>query len=97
MNFSTSLYSNATGGISKDFHASEQAARVGAAIFLTCYAFGCELWVPWSEEVGRWPIMQLSLSLVNVWQLPAASTKNFGTLVVGCAWAVFLPQEVPSP
>lgn len=57
MNFSTSLYSNATGGISKDFHVSKQAARVGAAIFLICYAFGCELWAPWSEEVGRWPIM----------------------------------------
>ena len=29
------------------------------------YAFGCELWAPWSEELGRWPILQLSLCLVN--------------------------------
>ena len=85
MNFNTSLYSNAIGGISKDFHVSEQAARVGAAIFLICYAFGCELWAPWSEEVGRWPIMQLSLLFVNIWQLPVALAKNFGTLVVGRA------------
>jgi hypothetical protein len=47
MNFNTSLYSNGLGGISKQFHVSEQAARVGAAIFLITYAFGCELWAPW--------------------------------------------------
>lgn len=34
MNFNTSLYSNALGGISKHFHVSEQAARLGAALFL---------------------------------------------------------------
>lgn len=45
MNFNTSLYSNALGGISSEFGVSEQAARVGAAIFLITYAFGCELWV----------------------------------------------------
>ena len=49
MNFNTSLYSNALGGISEKFNVSTQAARVGAAIFLVFYAFGCELWAPWSE------------------------------------------------
>ena len=49
MNFNTSLYSNAIGGISSEFGVSEQAARVGAAVFLITYAFGCELWAPWSE------------------------------------------------
>jgi hypothetical protein len=68
MNFNTSLYSNAVGGISDEFGVSKQAARLGAALFLILYAFGCELWAPWSEELGRWPIMQLSLLLVNIWQ-----------------------------
>lgn len=45
MNFNTSLYSNAITGISEQFNVSAQAARVGAAIFLITYAFGCELWV----------------------------------------------------
>jgi hypothetical protein len=49
MNFNTSLYSNALGGISAEFGVGLQAARVGAAIFLISYAFGCELWAPWSE------------------------------------------------
>jgi hypothetical protein len=44
MNFNTSLYSNAVHGISEEFGVSAQAGRLGAAIFLITYAFGCELW-----------------------------------------------------
>ncbi|OLN81721.1 putative transporter C794.04c-like protein 3 [Colletotrichum chlorophyti] len=85
MNFNTSLYSNAIGGISEEFGVSAQAARCGAMIFLVLYAFGCELWAPWSEEFGRWPVLQLSLFLVNVWQLPVALAPNFATIMVGRA------------
>lgn len=83
MNFNTSLYSNAIPGISEEFGVSAQAARCGAMIFLVMYAFGCELWAPWSEEFGRWPILQLSLFLVNIWQLPVALAPNFATIMVG--------------
>lgn len=85
MNFNTSLYSNAIGGISEEFDVSKQAARCGAMIFLVLYGFGCELWAPWSEEFGRWPILQLSLFLVNVWQLPVALAPNFATVMIGRA------------
>jgi len=85
MNFNTSLYSNAIGGISDEFGVSHQAARCGAMIFLVTYAFGCELWAPWSEELGRWPILQLSMLLVNIWQLPVALAPNFATIMVGRA------------
>lgn len=85
MNFNTSLYSNAVPGISEEFGVSQQGARCGAMIFLVLYAFGCELWAPWSEEFGRWPILQLSLFLVNVWQLPVALAPNFATIMVGRA------------
>jgi hypothetical protein len=81
MNFNTSLYSNAVSGISEEFGVSAQAARVGAAVFLLTYAFGCELWAPWSEELGRWPILQLSLFLVNIWQIPVGIAPNFGTII----------------
>ncbi|KAK4500526.1 hypothetical protein PRZ48_008715 [Zasmidium cellare] len=83
MNFNTSLYSNAIPGISEEFGVSAQAARCGAMIFLVMYAFGCELWAPWSEEFGRWPILQLSLFLVNIWQIPVALAPNFGTIMAG--------------
>ncbi|EXJ91816.1 hypothetical protein A1O3_00366 [Capronia epimyces CBS 606.96] len=85
MNFNTSLYSNGLGGISKEYNVSAQAARCGAMIFLVLYAFGCELWAPWSEEIGRWPILQASLTLVNIWQLPVALAPNFASLMVGRA------------
>ncbi|EFY86599.1 hypothetical protein J3458_004436 [Metarhizium acridum] len=85
MNFNTSLYSNAIPGISEEFGVSDQAARCGAMIFLVLYAFGCELWAPWSEEFGRWPVLQLSLFLVNVWQLPVALAPNFASIMVGRA------------
>ncbi|KXH54732.1 major facilitator superfamily transporter [Colletotrichum salicis] len=85
MNFNTSLYSNAIGGISEEFNVSAQAGRCGAMIFLVLYAFGCELWAPWSEEFGRWPVLQLSLLLVNIWQIPVALAPNFATIMVGRA------------
>ncbi|KKK15146.1 hypothetical protein P175DRAFT_0510758 [Aspergillus ochraceoroseus IBT 24754] len=85
MNFNTSLYSNALTGISEEFGVSMQAARCGAMIFLVLYAFGCELWAPWSEEIGRKPILQLSLFLVNIWQLPVALAPNFASIMVGRA------------
>ncbi|KAG6037424.1 hypothetical protein E4U41_005138 [Claviceps citrina] len=85
MNFNTSLYSNAIPGMTEEFGVSDQAARCGAMIFLVLYAFGCELWAPWSEEVGRWPVLQLSLLLVNIWQLPVALAPNFATVMVGRA------------
>ena len=85
MNFNTSLYSNGLKGISAEFHVSEQGARCGAMIFLVLYAFGCELWAPWSEEFGRFWVLQASLFLVNIWQLPVALSKNFATIMVGRA------------
>ena len=85
MNFNTSLYSNAVKGISKEFGVSEQGARCGAMIFLVLYAFGCELWAPWSEEFGRKPVLQFSLFLVNIWQLPVALAPNFASIMVGRA------------
>ena len=82
MNFNASVYANAVKPLTKEFNISGQAARIGQAVFLICYAFGCELWAPWSEELGRWPVMQLSLFLVNIWQIPCALAPNYGTIVI---------------
>ena len=81
MNFNTSVYPNAVEPLTKAFKISGQAARVGQMIFLVAYAFGCELWAPWSEDLGRWPILQLSLFLVNVWQIPCALAPNYSTII----------------
>ena len=82
MNFNTSVFPSAVNPIAEHFGISTQAARVGQMIYLVFYSFGCELWAPWSEEFGRWPILQLSLFFINIWQIPNSVAPNFGTIVV---------------
>lgn len=82
MNLNASLYANGVTAISEQHGVSKQVARIPQLTFLCAYAFGCELWAPWSEELGRWPTQQLSLFLVNIWQLPCAMAPNFATYVV---------------
>lgn len=76
------MYANGVSGISEKLGVTKQVARIPQMTFLVAYAFGCELWAPWSEEYGRWPIQQLSLFLVNIWQIPCALSKNYETYVV---------------
>ncbi|KAJ5124877.1 uncharacterized protein N7515_008702 [Penicillium bovifimosum] len=85
MNFNTSVYPAAVTPLSEAFHISEQHARTGQMAYLVTFAIGSELWAPWSEEFGRWPILQLSMFLINIWQLPAALAPNWGSLVVARA------------
>jgi Major Facilitator Superfamily len=85
MNSNASMYGFAVDGISETYGVSTTKARLGQFLFLVTYAFGCELWAPWSEELGRWPTQQLSLFLVNIWQIPSALAPNFGTLLVARA------------
>ena len=82
MNFNASIYGNAVLPLVDAFpYINEAGARVGQMIFLVAYAFGCELWAPWSEEIGRWPVLQASLFLVNLWQIPCALAPNFNTII----------------
>ncbi|KAL8735458.1 MAG: hypothetical protein Q9181_002822 [Wetmoreana brouardii] len=83
MNFNASVYGNVADALVEKFHITGQMSRVGQAVFLIAYAFGCEVWAPWSEEFGRRPVLQMSLGLVNVFQLPCALAKNYGTIVFG--------------
>ncbi|CAI6337484.1 unnamed protein product [Periconia digitata] len=81
MNFNAAIYSNAVEAINEDFGVTN--ARMGMVAFLVPYAFGCELWAPWSEELGRWIIMQLSLAGVNVSILICALSPSFGGVIAG--------------
>jgi MFS family permease len=81
MNFNAAIYSNAVQGINEEFHINN--ARMGMVAFLVAYAFGCELWAPWSEELGRFLIMQLSLGCVNASILICALSVNFPMMIAG--------------
>jgi MFS family permease len=81
MNFNAAAYSNTVVGINSTFSISN--ARLGMPAFLLPYAIGCELWAPWSEELGRWPIMQASLGLTNMSILICALASNFGVAIGG--------------
>jgi hypothetical protein len=89
MNFNTSVYPNAIIPLSKAFNISEQHARTGQMAYLVTYSIGCELWAPWSEELGRWPILQLSMFLINIWQILAGLAPNWGSHVVARALVGF--------
>ncbi|KAI9665162.1 MAG: hypothetical protein M1831_002172 [Alyxoria varia] len=81
MNYNTAVYPNAIPGMCKHFGVTKSMANNGQAAFLLAYGIGSELWAPWSEEFGRKPILQLSLLLVNLWQIPAIFAPNFNTIL----------------
>ncbi|KAF2749507.1 MFS general substrate transporter [Sporormia fimetaria CBS 119925] len=81
MNFNAAIYSSAVKGINQEFGIDN--SRLGMVAFLVAYAFGCELWAPWSEELGRRGVMQLSLSLVNASILICALSPSFAVMIIG--------------
>lgn len=81
MNYNAAVYSNAVEPLNNHYHITK--ARNGMVAFLVTYAFGCELWAPWSEELGRFWIMQASLGLVNLFQLLPALSTNWNMVLAG--------------
>lgn len=45
-------------GMMEQFGVDERTVKIGQMLFLVMYAFGCEAWAPWSEELGRKWVMQ---------------------------------------
>jgi len=65
LNYNASIYNNGVGFLTEKFGITDQTARLGQCVFLICYGLGCELWAPWSEELGRRMTLQTSMTLVN--------------------------------
>ncbi len=81
MNFNAAIYGTAIPGLTEQFGVTDVVAEYGQAVFLIAYALGCEFWAPWSEELGRKWVMQGSLFLVNIWQVPCALARSYGMLI----------------
>lgn len=82
MNMNGSLYANAQVSMANFFDVSVQTTTYGNMIFLISYAFGCELWAPWSEELGRKWLMQASMFLVILFTALIPCSPNFATVMV---------------
>ena len=81
MNFNAAIYGNAGEGMMDEFGVSLSTIKIGQMLFLVMYAFGCEAWAPWSEEIGRKWVMQGSLFLVNIWAMACALSPNFNYIL----------------
>ncbi|KAJ0123268.1 mfs multidrug [Diaporthe amygdali] len=81
MNMNGSLYANAQVSMANFFDVSIQTTTYGNMIFLMSYAFGCELWAPWSEELGRKWLMQASMALVILFTAVVPFSHNFTTVM----------------
>ena len=81
MNFNAAIYGNVAENLMHRFGISLFQAKVGQCLFLVMYAIGCEAWAPWSEELGRFWVLQGSLGLVNLWQIGCALAPNFGAIL----------------
>lgn len=82
MNMNGSLYANAQVSMAEFFDVSVQKTTYGNMAFLISYAFGCELWAPWSEELGRKWLMQASMALVILFTAVIPFSPNFTVLLV---------------
>ena len=80
MNFNAAIYANSVSGMMKTFNIKHKTAKYGQMVFLVAYAFGCELWAPWSEELGRKWVLQGSLFMVNIWQIPCALAPSYSVV-----------------
>lgn len=81
MNMNGSLYANAQVSMAEFFDVSVQNTTYGNMAFLISYAFGCELWAPWSEELGRKWLMQASMALVILFTAVIPFSPNFTVLL----------------
>lgn len=108
-NYNASVFMSASGQLTEKFNITEATYRVAQAIFLIMYAFGCELWAPFSEEFGRKPMIQASMSLVNLTILVIAFAPSWptvfamravgglasagGSVTLGMVADMFLPED----
>lgn len=81
MNFNAAIFGNAVDGMSEEFGVDISTTKVAQMLFLVMYAFGCEAWAPWSEEIGRKWVMQGSLFLVIIWAMACALSPSFNYIM----------------
>ncbi|PPJ50340.1 hypothetical protein CBER1_05899 [Cercospora berteroae] len=79
-NYNAAVYMSAVPQLTQRFDISAATARLAQMIFLVMYAFGCELWAPFSEEFGRKWVIQTSMTLVNIFMVVVALAPSWSAV-----------------
>ncbi|KAI5361916.1 Putative major facilitator superfamily, MFS transporter superfamily [Septoria linicola] len=79
-NYNAAVYNSAVPQMQEKFGITAATARLAQMIFLVMYAFGCELWAPFSEEFGRKPMIQASMTLVNIFMIVVAVAPSWSAV-----------------
>lgn len=82
MNMNGSLWASTEAGLASHYNVDIHKMPLGNMTFLISYAFGCELWAPWSEELGRKWLMQASLLLVSIFTAMIPFAPNFTIVII---------------
>lgn len=82
MNMNGSIWANTEAGQASYYGMPINKVSLGNMTFLISYAFGCEIWAPWSEELGRKWLMQASLLLVSILTACVPFAPSFGIVIV---------------
>ncbi|KXT07785.1 hypothetical protein AC579_4307 [Pseudocercospora musae] len=84
-NYNAAVFPSMFPFIEEHFQKTSEQANIGQMLFLVLYAFGCELWAPFSEDFGRKWVLFSSLFLVFCWQILLGASPTFTAILVARA------------
>ncbi|KAE8137123.1 major facilitator superfamily domain-containing protein [Aspergillus pseudotamarii] len=80
--FASSAYSGDLSSICQYFGVSDEAATLGLSLYVLGFAIGLLLWAPMSEAFGRRIVFLATFSLFTIFNIAAAISANFASLVI---------------
>ncbi|OGM50533.1 hypothetical protein ABOM_000885 [Aspergillus bombycis] len=80
--FASSSYSGDISSICQDFEVSVEAATLGLSLYVLGFAVGPLLWAPLSEAFGRRIMFLGTFTLFTLFNVAAAASANFASLVI---------------
>ncbi|RAK88465.1 MFS multidrug transporter [Aspergillus costaricaensis CBS 115574] len=80
--FASSAYSGDLSAICHHFGVSDEAATLGLSLYVLGFAIGPLLWAPLSEAFGRRIMFLTTFSLFTIFNVAAAVSANFASLII---------------
>ncbi|KAL3477408.1 major facilitator superfamily domain-containing protein [Aspergillus californicus] len=85
--FASSVYTGGLSSVRQYFGVSDEMATLGLSLFVLGFAIGPLIWAPLGETFGRRNIFLIAFSMFTIFNLAAAVSPNFASLVVFRAFA----------